>query len=51
MFIKDGEEWGRGRKSEGPIAGASPEEQDAVDRRQNNKVLIKAVSASPLRNN
>ena len=30
---------GGGRKSEGSIAGANPEDQEAVDRRQNNKML------------
>ena len=36
------------QRSEGSFAGANPEDQDAVDRRQNNKMN---VSASPLRSN
>ena len=45
MFIRDGDKRGRGRKSEGSIAGANPEDQDALDRRQNNRML----SQCPLR--
>ena len=40
MFIGDGEGGGGGeggRKREGSVAGVNPEDQDAVDRRQNNK--------------
>ena len=35
----------RERESEGSIAGTYPEDHDAMDRCQNNKMLIKAVSA------
>ena len=51
MLIRERDKWGRGRKSESSITGAHPEDQDAVDRRRNNKIVIKAVSATPLRNN
>ena len=47
MFVRDGDTGGRGRKGEGSIAGANPEDQDVVDRRQNNK-NVKAVSAMDL---
>ena len=39
MFIRDGDKGERGRKSEGSIAGAHPEDQEAADRRQNNEML------------
>ena len=39
MFIRDGDKRGRRRKSEGSIAGANPEDQNAMDRRQNNRML------------
>ena len=42
LFIRDGDKEGRGRNSEGSIAGTNSEDQDAVDRRQNKNV--KAVS-------
>ena len=40
LFIRDGDKGGRGRKGEGSIAGTNPEAQDAVDRRQNNKMPV-----------
>ena len=39
MSIRDGDKADGARKSEGSIAGANPEDRDAVARRQNNKML------------
>ena len=44
LFIRDGDKEGRGRNSEGSIAGANPEDQDAVDRRQNKNVKAESLA-------